>query len=553
MIAFVVRYLEFTDIDPNEQDPLDFSATFGREFFGQYMTIELVFTTLRLCSSLVLFGLVISGKLHQPFSYDSSMNLRNPLIPNDYYSTDSTGEEASCDSDGINVLVQRRKEKLKELSRLFGLPKIRIKIDVVCIGGKNSSYKVIVLKDNEVYKKIERTYTNFVRLETKLRREAENSWEKYSHVAMRLPSIQNREFGVDESMLDRYQIIQTRLRALTKFVNEVCDSIEFLTPDVLKFLKVDSETTEKIGSIRARILRDVEMDHYNSLSSEDSLNTSSPGYSHTYKRSSKSWTGISHKTNSELSDFFDITMCSWKVQRARVDRVQYLFKVYITKTDDMLTVRKSYSDFVTFHESIRKNVGSKAHVPTLPRPLRHVMEHYLNEHASLLKFYLSGIINDELYHCRAVFDFLTISETSFFAKHLMAIWKNNKSMTTSFRYTCHIPLFDTKLEHRGKKPFTVYQLEINVFDRVNGVRMVEGRVFKRYKQFETIHNLLESRFDKDKVPELPPKSLNPLNRTPPEERQVALEGYMNKVLQIPGVFSCRGFREWLELTPDDVN
>ncbi|XP_041464610.1 sorting nexin-24-like [Lytechinus variegatus] len=71
-----------------------------------------------------------------------------------------------------------------------------------------------------------------------------------------------------------------------------------------------------------------------------------------------------------------------------------------------------------------------------------------------------------------------------------------------------------------ERPYTVYQINVKVSGRIHSID-------KRYREFHALHKQVKKKFD---TPDFPPKKVRQLSSRGMEQRRVALEAYLQGLL-----------------------
>ena len=249
--------------------------------------------------------------------------------------------------------------------------------------------------------------------------------------------------------------------------------------------------------------------------------------------------------DSEAFPYFEVKITKTR-RPPHDDYLEYFIQIRIAEMpDNKWEIIKRYTDFRILHKTIKKNcVISPPHLPT---KLMYHDEDQLKKRILGLEIYLKAILNEKIYlQVPAVFEFINQNQEDF-------QWLQEENNSSYLYFKARI--IKTEIDINKKKPTTYYQIKINEMSGFNLQIPKNSKSFRKtFKDFENLDKGLQIRFQNrseisHKLPTLPPKHNEFLNKTSINFRLAGLEKYLNELFKYPKIGDSFVFRKFIGVLP----
>lgn len=212
--------------------------------------------------------------------------------------------------------------------------------------------------------------------------------------------------------------------------------------------------------------------------------------------------------------------------------------------DKTIQIEKRYSEF--YDIAVRMKSAVTARPPPLPPKLMLKDKHSLQKRGECLEEWLAIALNEKMFFCSDLFNFIGLDESAlsrYSQRDIIAILLES----ASFKFS----LGDKKSQQSQEESFITFEIKVDIYDNTTKDLMDRYKVYRRFKEFDHLHNELKHKFQKNtkQLPELPSKMayLNILNANHVDQRQEKLQIYLKQLVQYPGIFQTVSFRKFIAL------
>ena len=226
---------------------------------------------------------------------------------------------------------------------------------------------------------------------------------------------------------------------------------------------------------------------------------------------------------------------------------EYRFELSISEhSEGSWYISKRYREFKQLYETL---VEKKLKPPKLPPSRIMNSPQIVQERKVGLTHFLEVLLNEEVYlKCEEVAAFVSLDG------EIQRLFLANSEKYDFSDWRAQIAQYRVRLLD-DKTPVT--EFIINIFrnghmedensEPDTGASRVKNhyRLYKRFTEFENLHDALEIRFGKDGLPQLPAKFNAFFAQTTVESRMKGLEKFLNLLFRFPEVEDCFAFRKFL--------
>jgi hypothetical protein len=221
----------------------------------------------------------------------------------------------------------------------------------------------------------------------------------------------------------------------------------------------------------------------------------------------------------------------------------------ISEPHKVTVLEKRYSEFC--HLALQLKADVKARAPPLPAKIMLKDKVSLQKRGEALDEWLMTIINDKLFYCTELFEFLNM-DSGAMTHH------SNMDLVTilleqfKFKFTFQ----DKKAITAADESFVLWEVKVNVYENITNDLVDSYTIFRRFKEFDHLHKGLKQKFAKfmKPLPELPEKlGYLKLLGAKNDQRQMKLESYLQALCEYPGMFHTINFRKFIELDTSKID
>lgn len=224
----------------------------------------------------------------------------------------------------------------------------------------------------------------------------------------------------------------------------------------------------------------------------------------------------------------------------------------LVETDTLLSLEKRYNQFVELATKMKQSVQSRP--PPLPSKLLIKDKSSLAKRGDMLEEWLTVVLNEKMFLCKDVFDFIGLDKGQIPAY---------SSYDINQQLLSHVKLVYTVVGHRNMKnlddSFQVWEIKVEAIDNYTKDTLETYMVQRRFKEFDHLYNDLKNKFQKmtKSIPSLPNKLtyLNVLSSSNDQtsQRKSKLELFVRELAAYPNIYQSISFRKFFELNNHKID
>lgn len=263
------------------------------------------------------------------------------------------------------------------------------------------------------------------------------------------------------------------------------------------------------------------------------------------------WNDFEKENTSDYCPYFKVAVLGPpeskedKGENSKGSHNYYSFVIkQIADLDKTLQIEKRYSAF--YDLAVRMKSAVTARPPPLPPKLMLKDKHSLQKRGEALEEWLAFTLNEKVFFCSDLFNFIGLDEgtlSRYSQRDIIAILLES----ATFKFS----LGDKKSQQSQEESFITFEIRVDIYDNTTKDLIDRYKVYRRFKEFDHLHNELKHKFQKNvkQLPDLPSKMayLNILNVHNMDQRQEKLQIYLKQLVQYPGIFQTVSFRKFIAL------
>ncbi len=405
--------------------------------------------------------------------------------------------------------------------------------------GTTSEYFTVQARSNNNetnYPKVEVTYRDFKSLEVALSNNLRSN-------DIECPQLEKESSGLDMSSMitDRELSLNEKINNIKRFCKALaCDPALHLEPfyDFFKIPKPDdenmdmsrlSEVEESAEKFRATINKPENVEAKPEFDKSPTI---------------------------EYSGYFLVTVKGHHEKEDRPDEITkthnyYTFEIRpVSDPDSSYEIEKRYSEFYDLVIKLKTQV--KARPSALPPKVMIKDKQNLQKRGEVLEDWLGRILNHRLFFCTELFEFIQLD------KKLTSAYLNLDVIAALLNcISFKLSVVSHKSFQNSDESFLSFEIRVDSYDSVTKDLVDNYSVFRRFKEFDHLHNELKVEFHKfsNPLPDLPGKLsyLNILSSSKTDQRQLKLDVYVTKLSGYSNIYHSIGFRKFLGLTTQKID
>lgn len=259
---------------------------------------------------------------------------------------------------------------------------------------------------------------------------------------------------------------------------------------------------------------------------------------------------------SDYCTFFNVSLSGSPVQKEEPANPSKVHHYYIFTIKSVLDpesgsfqIEKRYSEFYELASRLKPLTTTR--LPPLPAKLFVKDDRQLHKRGLALLEWLTVVLNENLYYCRELFEFIGLDHSEVVRYNSLDMIKRLKE-SISFQ----VSIVGKQSVQNGEDPFIQWEFRLEMLDRNTKDQIDYYKINKRYKEFDVLHENLKQKFQKygKSLPDLPGKmSYFLAGQNAVEERQDKLIGYLQKLLVHPSVLQTIDFRKFIKLSTTKID
>lgn len=261
------------------------------------------------------------------------------------------------------------------------------------------------------------------------------------------------------------------------------------------------------------------------------------------------WNDFEKESTTEYCPYFKVAVMGPPESKEDTDgKGAHNFYKFIVKQladlDKTLQIEKRYSEF--YDLAVKMKSAVTARPPPLPPKLMLKDKHSLQKRGECLEEWLAIALNEKMFFCSDLFNFIGLDETTlarYSQRDIIGVLLDS----ANFKFS----LGDKKSQKSQEESFITFEIRVDIYDNITKDLLDRYKVYRRFKEFDHLHNELKHKFQKNtkQLPELPSKMayLNILNVNHVDQRQEKLSMYMKQLADYPSIFQTVSFRKFIAL------
>ncbi len=262
------------------------------------------------------------------------------------------------------------------------------------------------------------------------------------------------------------------------------------------------------------------------------------------------WADYEKQSTVDYCSYFKVVVMGAPVERE--DRVEggktshhyYCFMIKpLSDPETTLSIEKRYSEFLDLSVQMKTTISSRP--PPLPAKLMLKDKHGLQKRGEGLEEWLMIVLNEKIFFCPELFSFIGMDGGS------VVRFSNFDTVGALMELIqFKLSITEKKSATNSDESFVLYEIKVLCLNAVTKDKVESYKVFRRFKEFDHLHNELKHKFQKytKPLPELPGKMsyLNILSKDR-DHRKDKLDMYLRSLCEYPNVFQTISFRKFIDL------
>lgn len=395
------------------------------------------------------------------------------------------------------------------------------------LNSESIEYLIVYAKSSQglAFPKVERTYRDFLSLEIAL-----NNNIRANNVEC--PTLDSHQTNIradgpwsTHSLEEKDLNINEKIQNVKKFCKTISSDVNFQTEPFFDFFGIPKPEQEDRGR------RQSEIEIKESGLSFAQMNEGIPNL----------WTHFESENLEDYCPYFRTVFHKRIISKNEHNFFEFRIQSLLDQRVDV-EICKRYSEFLDLATRLKDIV--RVGLPALPPKLIIKDRAHLLKRGEALLDWLQVVINERLYFCRELFEFINLGHEEY-------LEYTNANFVAKVMENCMV-----KLQIRGHQTvqdeidnFVIYEIDQQYVCKSTLEHLKGYKANRRFKEFDILLHHLKHKFKRYKFswPELTGGKSYLMGRENSDERQTKLEIFIKELASFSEVFECVAFRQFILL------